>query len=57
VFIEGKHVGGLFTGTPDGLYPGLATLKESGELQNMLGIGDEKECIEVARPGERAVSR
>ena len=57
VFIEGKHVGGLFTGTPDGLYPGLATLKESGELQNMLGIGDEKECIEVARPGETAVSR
>lgn len=36
VFINGKHVGGLFTGSPDGSYPGLAGLKESGELQKMV---------------------
>lgn len=29
-------MGGLFTGTPDGKYPGLATLKENGELQTMI---------------------
>lgn len=32
VFVDGKHVGGLFTGTPDGSSPGLAGLKESGLL-------------------------
>mmetsp|Transcript_27580 Transcript_27580/g.58283 ORF Transcript_27580/g.58283 Transcript_27580/m.58283 type:complete len:527 (+) Transcript_27580:172-1752(+) len=37
VFINGEHVGGLFTGSSDGKYPGLAGLKESGELQKMLG--------------------
>ena len=36
VFIDGKHVGGLFTGTTDKKFPGLATLKESGELRKML---------------------
>jgi len=36
IFIDGKHVGGLFTGTPDGSSPGLAGLKESGELKTML---------------------
>lgn len=36
VFIDGQHVGGLFTGTQDGKYPGLAGLKESGELQKMI---------------------
>lgn len=36
VFIDGKHVGGLFTGSSDGKYPGLAGLKESGDLQKML---------------------
>jgi len=36
IFINGKHVGGLFTGSPDGSYPGLAGLKESGELQKMV---------------------
>jgi len=36
VFIDGKHVGGLFTGTPDGNFPGLAGLKESGDLQKMV---------------------
>eukprot|EP00592_Proboscia_alata_P005481 CAMPEP_0194383354 /NCGR_PEP_ID=MMETSP0174-20130528/66963_1 /TAXON_ID=216777 /ORGANISM="Proboscia alata, Strain PI-D3" /LENGTH=529 /DNA_ID=CAMNT_0039169517 /DNA_START=77 /DNA_END=1662 /DNA_ORIENTATION=- len=36
VFINGKHIGGLFTGTPDALFPGLAGLKESGELQKMI---------------------
>lgn len=34
VFIDGKHIGGLFTG--NGKYPGLAGLKESGELEQML---------------------
>jgi glutaredoxin len=37
VFINGEHVGGLFTGSSDGSYPGLAGLKESGELQKMIG--------------------
>ena len=36
VFIDGKHVGGLFTGTPDGSKPGLAGMKESGELKTMI---------------------
>mmetsp|Transcript_28013 Transcript_28013/g.51178 ORF Transcript_28013/g.51178 Transcript_28013/m.51178 type:complete len:511 (-) Transcript_28013:128-1660(-) len=36
VFIGGQHVGGLFTGSSDGKYPGLAGLKESGELQKMI---------------------
>ena len=36
VFIDGKHVGGLFTGNADGSSPGLAGLKESGELKKML---------------------
>ncbi|EJK53145.1 hypothetical protein THAOC_27477 [Thalassiosira oceanica] len=30
------HVGGLFTGTPDGRYPGLAGLKESGKLMELV---------------------
>ena len=38
VFIDGKHVGGLFSGTPDGSYPGLASLKESGKLQEMIWL-------------------
>lgn len=36
IFIDGKHIGGLFTGTPDGKLPGLAGLKESGDLKKML---------------------
>lgn len=38
IFIDGGHIGGLFTGPPkDGSSPhGLAGLKESGELQKML---------------------
>ena len=36
VFIDGKHVGGLFTGSADGSSPGLAGLKESGELKEMV---------------------
>lgn len=36
VFIGGTHVGGLFTGAKDGQYPGLAGLRESGELFAML---------------------
>jgi glutaredoxin len=36
VFIDGKHVGGLFTGNADGSSPGLAGLKESGELKKMI---------------------
>mmetsp|Transcript_37127 Transcript_37127/g.83598 ORF Transcript_37127/g.83598 Transcript_37127/m.83598 type:complete len:326 (+) Transcript_37127:170-1147(+) len=36
VFIDGEHVGGLFTGTPDGRYPGLAGLKESGKLMELV---------------------
>ena len=37
VFINGKHVGGVFTGTPDGSSPGgLAGLKESGKLKELL---------------------
>lgn len=35
VFVDGQHVGGLFTGSSDGKFPGLAGLKESGELQKM----------------------
>jgi len=35
VFVDGRHIGGLFTGTPDGSSPGLAGLKESGELKQM----------------------
>jgi len=38
VFVNGKHIGGLFTGTPDGLYPGLASMKESNEIQKMIAI-------------------
>jgi hypothetical protein len=29
-------VGGLFTGSSDGKYPGLAGLKESGELLDLV---------------------
>jgi glutaredoxin-related protein len=36
VFIDGQHVGGLFTGSSDGKYPGLASLKESGVLQRVV---------------------
>merc|ERR1712194_406805 len=43
VFINGKHVGGLFTGNGD--YPGLAGLKESGTLQKMVGMGDDSNDI------------
>ncbi|KAK1733004.1 hypothetical protein QTG54_016335 [Skeletonema marinoi] len=42
VFIDGKHVGGLFTGSSDGKYPGLAGLKESGVLQEVVD-GDSLE--------------
>jgi glutaredoxin len=35
VFIDGKHVGGLFSG-PDGASPGLAALQESGELAELI---------------------
>jgi glutaredoxin-related protein len=35
VFIGGKHVGGLFSGTTDG-GPGLAALQESGDLTSLL---------------------
>jgi len=38
VFVNGKHIGGLFTGTPDGSYPGLASMKESNELQKMISM-------------------
>ena len=31
-----RHVGGLFTGSSDGKYPGLAGLKESGELLDLV---------------------
>ena len=36
VFINGKHIGGLFTGNADGSSPGLAGLKESGDILNLL---------------------
>lgn len=39
VFINGEHVGGLFTGSSDGKYPGLAGLKETGKLSEMAGDG------------------
>jgi len=42
VFIDGKHVGGLFTGSSDGKYSGLAGLKESGVLQGVVD-GDSLE--------------
>jgi glutaredoxin-related protein len=35
IFIGGKHIGGLYTGTENG-GPGLAALRETGELQLML---------------------
>ena len=31
-----RHVGGLFTGSSDGKYPGLAGLRESGELLDLV---------------------
>lgn len=37
VFINGEHVGGLFTGSSDEKYPGLAGLKERGELIELIG--------------------
>ncbi|KAL7488693.1 hypothetical protein ACHAW6_014292 [Cyclotella cf. meneghiniana] len=37
VFVNGEHVGGLFTGSSDGRYPGLAGLKESGKFTDMIG--------------------
>lgn len=37
VFINGEHVGGLFTGSSDGKYPGLAGLKERGDLVELVG--------------------
>lgn len=40
VFINGKHIGGLFTGPPEGSATGgLAGLKESGELETMVEAG------------------
>ncbi|KAL7448241.1 hypothetical protein ACHAWC_000463 [Mediolabrus comicus] len=39
VFIDGQHVGGLFTGSIDGKFPGLASLKESGALQKVVDGG------------------
>ena len=39
VFIDGQHVGGLFTGSADGKYPGLASLKESGVLKGIINGG------------------
>ena len=33
-FYSNRHIGGLFTGNEK--YPGLAGLKESGELEQML---------------------
>ena len=41
-----RHVGGLFTGTPDGRYPGLAGLKEIGKLTAM--VGGEQSSSSVA---------
>lgn len=39
IFINGQHIGGLFTGSTDGKYPGgLATLKECGELEKMIKL-------------------
>ena len=35
VFIGGKHIGGLFSGPMD-VFPGLAALQESGELDTLL---------------------
>jgi len=47
VFIDGKHVGGLFTGTPDGSSPGLASLKESGQLPKKTVLNESNELLEV----------
>jgi glutaredoxin len=41
VFINGEHVGGLFTGSSDEKYPGLAGLKESGALMQMVTKGGQ----------------
>jgi hypothetical protein len=38
-------MGGLFTGSSDGKYPGLAGLKESGELMEIV------KTVEVSRKG------
>ncbi|KAL9185461.1 hypothetical protein ACHAXT_003238 [Thalassiosira profunda] len=48
VFINGEHVGGLFTGSADGKWPGLAGLKESGELQKM--IAGESSAAALGEP-------
>lgn len=49
VFIDGKHVGGIFTETPDGSYPGLAGLKESGKLREMVGSKPIAEELEATK--------
>ncbi len=36
VLIDGQHVGGLFTCSADGKYPGSASLKEPGVLQGII---------------------
>lgn len=48
VFIDKKHVGGLFTGSTDGRFPGLAGLKESGELEKL--IANEPSKVSNADP-------
>ena len=55
VFIDGEHVGGLATGTPDGTYPGLAALKESGKLREMMirgSVTTEAPSPETPEPEE-----
>ena len=46
VFIDGKHIGGLFSGSPtsdDEARGGVAALKESGELAKIAGLSTEVE--------------
>ena len=47
VFIGGRHVGGLFSGTEEG-GPGIAALSESGELRTMI---EDAVAVVVAAPG------
>jgi len=50
VFIDGKHMGGLFTGTADGSSPGLAGLKELGALQKVLDSTESEKLQDVLAP-------
>ena len=47
--VPNRHVGGLFTGSTDGKFPGLAGLKESGKLKQMIN-NDELSKVSTEEP-------